>query len=100
MLERLQLLEATDIGVARGEVGLGLLARARLGAGFLMGNGIRLAQILPTICRNFRQIPLGRNLTAASAGLRQFLIDLRSINLGQQVALVNSAAYVLIPAQQ
>ena len=47
-----------------------LLIAARLRVGFLLRNRIRLAQILPTVGGDLRQIPLRDHLLAAGAGLR------------------------------
>ena len=99
-LERLQLFKAANVRVRRCEVGLGLLVGARLCIGFLLGNRIRLAQVLPAVRGNLREIHLRRDLLPASARLGQLLIDFRSINIGEQLALFDVAANIFVPVQQ
>ncbi len=60
VLERFQLLEAADIGVGGSQVGQSLLISAGLRVGFLLGDGIRLAQILPAIGGDFGDVELSR----------------------------------------
>ena len=100
MLERLQLLEAANIGVGGGQVGDGLLICVGLRVIFLLRNGVRLAQILPTISGDLRNIQLRGGLLTTGASLGQFLIDFRSIDVREQCALGNVAANVPVPAPQ
>src|SRR5258708_35198446 len=87
ILEALELFEAAYVGVSGGQVGLALLVCAGLLIGFLRGDGVGLAQVLPAVSADFSQLHLRNNLLPRGLGLVQFLIDLGSIDLRQQPAL-------------
>ena len=68
--------------------------------GFLLRNRVGLPQIRPAVGGDLRQLQRRLDLLAAGPGLREFLVDFRSVNRRQQFALLNLASHVLVPAQK
>ena len=97
-LEALELAQALDVGVGRREVGLGLRFTAAPLVELLLRHGIAFAQRLPAFHAAFGQRKALCRLLARRDALRQLLVHLRGVDLGQQLALGDAAADVLVPA--
>src|SRR5260370_15849135 len=76
ILEALELFEAAYVGVSGGQVGLALLVCAGLLIGFLRGDGVSLAKVLPAVSTDFCQLHLRDELLPRGLGLVPFLINL------------------------
>ena len=92
--EALHLAQPLDVGVGGGEVGVGLGGGAALLVELLLRDDVALAQGLPALGGALRQREAGRRLLAGGDRLRQLLVDLRRLDLGEQLALLDRGADV------
>ena len=93
-LEPLQILQAADIGRVRLDGG-GLRAEiADLLVGFLLGHGLGLQQRLPARRRRLREVEVRLRGVELGPRLAELLVDLRCLDLGQELALLDARADV------
>src|SRR5205085_10076994 len=96
-VEPLHLPRPLDVGVGRGEVRLRLRVGAALLVQLLLRDGLALPQRLPALegARRERQAR-GRLLTGGDR-LRELLVDLGRLDVGEELALLHAAADVAVP---
>src|SRR5581483_6090277 len=99
-LEALELAQPLDVGVRGGEVRLGLRVAAFLLIELLLRHRVALAQRLPALVRAAREREARGGLLARGDRLRELLVDLRRLDLGEELALLHAAADVLVPLLQ
>jgi hypothetical protein len=94
--EALHLAQPLDVGVGGGEVG-GRLAPAalRFSSSSCCETTSRLPKRLPALGRALRERQARRRLLARGDRLRQLLVDLGRLDLGEQLALLDRGADVL-----
>ena len=95
-LEALQLAQPLDVRVGGGEVGARLRVAAAPLVELLLRDRVLLAQRLPALDRALRERQARRRLLARGDGLRQLLVDLGRLDLGEQLAFLDAAADVLV----
>ncbi len=100
MLEGLQFFEPAHIGFGGLYIGdLGFQVSDRV-IDFLLGDTIRLDELLVTRRGNLGKIRIGLRGIQIGARLRQLLIHFRSVNISKQIALTDAAPNVVIPLFQ
>ncbi len=97
-LEAFQLGEAAHVRVGRREVRHRLVVGALAVVEFLLRDRIALAQLLRAIERGLRQSQRGLHLLALRHGLREFLVDLGRVELGEHLAGLHVRADIGVPA--
>src|SRR5258708_9062627 len=100
MLKGFELLKPAHIGGGGIERCLPLGVAARPLIGFLLSDGIHLSERLPAFGGTLREIQLRFRLVAGRAGLHEFLINLRSLDVGQQLTFLHAAAHIFTPARE
>ena len=98
VLERLELLQALQVGVGGGEVRARLHEAGAALVEILLRDDVLLAQRVPARDGGLGQRHGGRRLVARGLGLRDLLVELGRLELGEHVALLDVAADVLVPA--
>src|SRR5882672_5063615 len=95
--ERFQFLEAPDIGLRRSYRGApgGIITDSVVY--FLFGYTVSFDQFFKTCGGDARKIFIGLHGAEVGARLRKLLIDFRSLDFGQEIALLHMAADVVVP---